>query len=56
MLQYDDNGFYFFLLSSLSFYLIPCKLVMAVGWNTTMMGPEEAARAPVSSGHRELSR
>ena len=25
MLQYDDNGFYFFLLSSLSFYLIPCK-------------------------------
>ena len=28
MLQYDDNGFYFFLLSSLSFYLIPCKLVM----------------------------
>lgn len=26
MLQYDDSAFYFFALSILSFYLIPCKL------------------------------
>ena len=25
MLEYDDNGFYFFLLSALSFYLVPCE-------------------------------
>lgn len=26
MLQYDNSAFYFFLLSMLSFYLIPCTL------------------------------
>jgi hypothetical protein len=29
MLQYDDSAFYFFALSILSFYLIPCKCLVA---------------------------
>lgn len=34
MLQYDDSAFYFFALSILSFYLIPCTSFVVVSGPT----------------------
>ena len=51
MLQYDNSAFYFFALSTISFYLIPCKSVSLSfsGRGLTMIGAGSRKRAAVHS-------